>query len=166
MSFIYNLDHATATEEVASISHMGQFCIPDNFVNTGFTNAVSYDDEDENDEAAIVAQKIVITNEFNNLCFGVEERTSVGKHEWEESRSAVMIEALLYRTYSELDLLQLKAINEALQARAKLPDIDPATILSTFEGHTIFSIYYEDVRVYEQIYHQLTETEFEEEENA
>ena len=149
MSFIYNLDHPNATEEVANISNMGQFTHPDHFVNTGFTNAVSYDDEDENDEAAIVAQKIVITNEFNNLCFGMEECNSPSKEEWDDSKYINKIEALLYRTYSELDLLQLKAINEALQARAKLPDIDPATILSTFEGHTIFSIYYEDVRVYE-----------------
>ena len=40
------------------------------------------------------------------------------------------------------------------------------TILSTFEGHTIFSIYFEDVRVYEQIYNQLSEMEFAEEENS
>ena len=38
--------------------------------------------------------------------------------------------------------------------------------MSTFEGHTIFSIYFEDVRVYEQIYSQFSEMEFEEEENS
>lgn len=59
----------------------------------------------------------------------------------------------------------MQAINNALRGRSKIPDIDETTIVSTFDGHTIFSIYHEDVRVYEQIYNQLTEKEFEDEEN-
>ena len=50
------------------------------------------------------------------------------------------------------NLLELKNINQALLARQKLSMIDPATILSTFDGHSVFSIYYEDVIVYEQVY--------------
>jgi len=44
--------------------------------------------------------------------------------------------------------------------------IDDETILSSFEGHTIFSIYFDDIRVYEAILAQLSEVEFEDEENT
>ena len=43
----------------------------------------------------------------------------------------------------------LDEINEALKSRAKLPDITDSCLISTFEGHTMFSLYYEDARVYE-----------------
>jgi len=33
--------------------------------------------------------------------------------------------------------------------------IDPQTIVSSFEGHTIFSIFQEQINVYEQILEQL-----------
>ena len=56
---------------------------------------------------------------------------------------------MLYQTYSEIDLRMLKSINEALVARKKIPDIDEKTILSTFEGHTIFSLYCQNIRVFE-----------------
>lgn len=34
------------------------------------------------------------------------------------------------------------------------------TILATFEGHTIFSLYYDDIDVYQQLKNQLCEEEF------
>ena len=43
--------------------------------------------------------------------------------------------------------------------------IDLETILSTYEGHTIFSIFWDSMSIYEQILNQLKETEFLEQEN-
>ena len=48
-------------------------------------------------------------------------------------------------TYAELDLQDLKRINERLASRKKIVDIDKFTILATFGGHTIFSIYHEEI---------------------
>ena len=45
----------------------------------------------------------------------------------------------------------MKVINENLE----IPFINKGTILSTYEGHTIFSVFSEKFQVYEKIYHQL-----------
>ena len=70
---------------------------------------------------------------------------------------------MLYRTFTELDLLELRHINRALRAGLKTHEIDMDTILSTFEGHTIFSIYFDNIQVYEQILEQLDSCDFPEE---
>ena len=46
-----------------------------------------------------------------------------------------------------------------------MPEIDLETILSVYEGRNIFSIYFDQIQVYEQIHSQLTDQEFEPEEN-
>ena len=112
MSIIYNLDHHDCTEEISYIANMGQFTDPDNYVNTGFTNAVSYDEEDE--DKTFVVHKIAITNELNNMCFTIEECIYPRKHKDDEEKIVNKVQAQLYRTFSELDLMQLNDINEAL----------------------------------------------------
>ena len=72
----------------------------------------------------------------------------------------------MFRTYSELDLHGLEEINKQLdESSGKMPEIDLETILSVYEGRTIFSIYFDKIQVYEQIHSQLTDQEFEPEEN-
>ena len=56
-------------------------------------------------------------------------------------------------------------INKALEGRKKLSDIDLTTVIATFGGNTIFSIYYEEIQVFEKIYSQLAELEFGDEVN-
>ena len=56
---------------------------------------------------------------------------------------------MIYRTFTELDLLELRHINKALNGGVKIHEIDKDTILSTFEGHSIFSIYFDNIQVYE-----------------
>ena len=46
-----------------------------------------------------------------------------------------------------------------------MPEIDLETILSVYEGRNIFSIYFDQIQVYEQINSQLADQEFEPEEN-
>ena len=62
---------------------------------------------------------------------------------------------MLYRTFSEVDLQELVQIVEALEARQKMPEIDPQTIICQFEGHTIFSLFWDSIAVYEKILAQL-----------
>lgn len=54
-------------------------------------------------------------------------------------------EGLVYQTYSELDVIQLTQILSALKEKKKLPEIDNTSIISTFEGHTMFSIFQGEV---------------------
>ena len=58
---------------------------------------------------------------------------------------------MLFRTFSEVDLHELKRISDAIEKRQKIPKIDKDAIISNFEGHTIFSVFQEHIDVYEQI---------------
>ena len=68
---------------------------------------------------------------------------------------------MIYRTYSELDLLELLDIKLALEKKEDIGHIDIETILGTYEGHTILSIFQHFYEVYETILNQLKETDFE-----
>ena len=37
--------------------------------------------------------------------------------------------------------MQLLGIKDALEGNEKIPDIDPDSIIATYEGHSIFSIF-------------------------
>ena len=76
-----------------------------------------------------------------NLCFEYESRrwTKDG-----ESDKEVKVSGMVFRTYSELDLYELEQINALLKESAgNLEDIDRESILSVYEGRTIFSIYFD-----------------------
>ena len=157
---IYDLDHPDASEEVKFIYNTGQFVDLDNYVNTGFTQTVSYDQEE--DETKWVNSAIVFSNEKNGLHFKKEMRKEIS----DEPEITTRFSGVIYQTYAEIDVCMLQQINSALAQRTKLPDISDKSLVSTFEGHTMFSLYYEDIRVYEQIYEHLAEKEFEDDENT
>ena len=58
---------------------------------------------------------------------------------------------MLFRTFTELDLLELQAIDKRVHSGLQLQEIDLDTISNTFNGHTIFSIFFDQIVVYEQI---------------
>jgi hypothetical protein len=72
---------------------------------------------------------------------------------------------MLYRTFTDIDLNELVQIIKSVEARSKIAQIDPQSFLCTYEGHTIFSIFFDTIAVYEQIITQLQEMEFPEEED-
>ena len=73
---------------------------------------------------------------------------------------------MVYRTYSEVDLLEIQDIKNTLEKKEDMIYIDMETILSTYEGHTIFSIFQHYFEVYEKIYSQIREQEFKPESNV
>ena len=75
-----------------------------------------------------------------NLCFGHE---STRWSEQCEDESEAKVSGMIFRTYSELDLYELEEINNQLKESIKLRDIDLESILSVYEGNTIFSIYFD-----------------------
>ena len=56
-----------------------------------------------------------------------------------------------YRTCSQVDLLDLKQVKVAVDKKEGMIFIDESTILSTYEGHTIFSIFLHHFDVFQQI---------------
>ena len=68
---------------------------------------------------------------------------------------------ILFRTSSYVDLCELEQIVEHTANNKKLEDIDMDTVVATFEGHTIFSLFFDQIQVYENILDQLMSMEFE-----
>jgi len=83
----------------------------------------------------------------------------------ENGKRKYYISGMLYRTFSEIDLYELTQISKSVDSHSKIAWIDPQSILCTYEGHTIFSIFFDTIAVYEQIITQLQEMEFPEEED-
>ena len=57
---------------------------------------------------------------------------------------------MIYRTQTYIDLLDLQYIQEAVKDEEDFY-IEQNTILSTYYGHTIFSIFIESFKVYQQV---------------
>ena len=165
-AIVFNMDNylATMAKEVNFLEDLDQVTDPEKHVNTGFIHMISNPKDENKQEEAFIERKRIHTNDAGNLCFSQEKRIwrdkrFTGRHGRIQDRYSGM----LYRTFTELDLLELRHINRALRAGLKTHQIDIDTILSTFEGHTIFSIYFDNIQVYEQILEQLDAIEFPEE---
>ena len=100
------------------------------------------------EEEACLRRTQIITNEYVNLLFERQQDRKDGKVD-------LHISGRLFRTFSEIDLYELKKVCEAILHRKRMPNIDMKAIVSIFEGHTIFSIFQEHIEVFEQILYQL-----------
>ena len=50
-----------------------------------------------------------------------------------------------------MDLYELNQIVKNIEGRQRMSYIDPEAIVSSYQGHTIFSIFFDRIDVYEQI---------------
>ena len=74
-------------------------------------------------------------------------------------------EGVFFRTYSFLDLLNLAHINNLVKRgkdMSTIPDIPDKTILSVYDGQTIFSIFKDATPVLDQLYMQANQRRSEE----
>ena len=85
----------------------------------------------------------IITNEYFNLVFKKQQ------DRYTDGKRKTRILGMLFRTFSEIDLEQLNLIVVQLKNRQKISTIDLESIYSTYEGHTIFSIFWDQITVYE-----------------
>ena len=69
----------------------------------------------------------------------------------------------IFKKYAEVDLIELKRISDKIEKHGRLDNIDFQTILSTFKGHSAFSIFAVEEKFHEQMLIQVQEQEFEEE---
>ena len=89
------------------MQNVGQFVGPDAIVNTGFNLCMSYEITDEEGDVEIVRQRIKF-NEIMNLCFEyTSKRWSTENIDSDKSE----VSGMIFRTYSELDLFELREIN-------------------------------------------------------
>ena len=114
---------------------------------------------DEWEEETFLQRKQLFTNEHVNLLF--EKRQDRYKSGEREN----FISGMLFRTFAEVDLFAMKEIFNAINGRQKIPITDPKSYLCIYEGHTVFSIFFDCIEVYEQILAQMQDMEFEQEED-
>ena len=106
---------------------------PDSMVNTGFIMSTSKNEVWE--EQVFLRRTQIIANENVNLFFKrVQDR-------YDNGTVVTKISGMIYRTYSSMDLQELKRISEAVKQNQKIPEIDMTSIVSNYSGHTIFSIF-------------------------
>ena len=156
---IFDLD-SDPIKEIDTIENIDMLINPDEMVNTGFIMSTSCIEKEEEHEQ--IKRTQIFTNEYFNLLFEKQQIRQIdnkGKHKFK-------ISGMLFRTFCEMDLFQLKDISDTLDKRNKLAKIDSNTILTIFEGHTIFSIFWDRIQVFEQILSQLQEEEFEDEDDS
>ena len=69
----------------------------------------------------------------------------------------------IFRKHAEVDLQELKRIQDKISKRGRLDDIDLQSVLSTYNGHTAFSIFARENKFHERMLIQMQEGEFEDE---
>jgi len=72
----------------------------------------------------------------------------------------------LYRGFAEIDIFALKEIFNHMKDGHKIPHIDPQAFLSIYEGHTVFSIFFDYIDMYEHILTEFQQAEFENEKTS
>lgn len=148
---IFDLD-SFPIKEVESIENIDSFMDPNTTINTGFIMSTSKTKEDD-DENKYLFRNQLFTNEHVNLLFQKKQSRMY-------NRRSLYISGMLYRTFSEIDLFALKEISNSVNARQKFPKTDHHAYLCTYEGHTVFSIFFDTISVYEEIHKQFSEIEF------
>ena len=58
----------------------------------------------------------------------------------------------VFRTFSEVDLYQIIRIEEQLRHKKFVGNIDSNTLLSIFKNQNVFSIFFKEYKVYQQIH--------------
>ena len=93
--------------------------------------------EDTWENEKFIKRTQVFTNEYVNLSFlKIQDRYQGDPPEFS-------ISGMLFRTFSEIDLFEISEIFGSIKEKTKIRDIDPETFLCTYEGHTIFSIFFD-----------------------
>ena len=84
-------------------------------VNTGFIMSTSKNQT--KDEEVSVCRTQIITNEYVDLLFERKQYRKDGNINYD-------ISGMLFRTFSEIDLFELKKVSEAILQRKRMPSID------------------------------------------
>ena len=104
-------------------------------------------------------------NIFKKISLGPSAKKSTNSENWIVSKNySKTYTGSLYQTHTLIDLLDLKLAQMQLDiAEDCYFELD--TILSTYAGHTIFSLFIEEPEFFKQVYSQFCKHEIEKEEN-
>ena len=63
----------------------------------------------------------------------------------------------LYRSFCEIDLQEVKRIQQTLQQKRKFKSFDIKALFASFGGHSIFSLFEGEIMLFRAILHTLEE---------
>ena len=137
----------------------------DTFINTGTSHQIVIRQKNAvkarsvriqtNDQASYYFCETRMTKSI--VALGKDTKSLAKKKTYER-----VYDGTISRTCSLLNLFDLQLIKASLEKEDDF-FIDETTILSTYQGHTIFSIFLHKMEVYEQILTQLNAQEYEDE---
>lgn len=66
----------------------------------------------------------------------------------------------VFTLHAETDIFELQRIGAIIRQQRKLENIDLQTMTCVFSGHSLFSIFSDDIKLHEQVVEQINETPF------
>ena len=147
-TFIFDLDDPGNPKQVGFCDQVDQLMSPDTFVSSGFKLEYSYHNGDRDDQ--LIERKKIVTNELCNLF--IEKFTEYDVRDDGHKGFKLTSErtfAKVNRCFSEIDLFEMMQIAKCMRRKRRIQGIDPQAIVSTYQGHSIFSIFFDQVKVYE-----------------
>jgi hypothetical protein len=133
---IFDIENPKKITEIHYLDTINQFMKRGEYVQTGFNLHCSQTDQEEGFK--YVMREYVHSNLHNNLLFHRSNKLWEGEQEAED-----IMTGIIFRTASYVDLCELQQIVDHIQNNQKLEDIDMDTVVATFEGHTIFSLFFD-----------------------
>ena len=134
-------------QESDFVDSTDQLSTLDNFVNTGMslTQVRNFRSEKSVTDKDVPIPQRIHTNEQVSLLFAKKIKKDATTHKVvnniTEKRYVREYEGNFYRTYSFIDLLNLSQIRHFLKKGEEI-FVNDQTMLSVYEGHTIFSIFF------------------------
>ena len=126
--------------ELGSLEDASRFGDPEEYIDTGFAIATMVGDGPARKQRRIVANErgqsyLVRTKAFDG-----------------EAPPAAYELGAVYRTFAEVDLYQLIQTEDELARKKRVSKIDSSTLLSTFQNQSVFSIFFREYKVYQQVH--------------
>ena len=150
-------------QEIAVFNASRQFIRPESFVESGFEMIQAYEDPTKAKDGYLVDR--IIQNRGKELCFAMQDRENFDR-KLDLKKSNLPETAIclgIFKKYAEIDIQELSRIQNKISKHGRLDNIDLQSVLSTYRGHTIFSIFAKETKFHEQMMIQMQEGEFEEE---
>ena len=148
-------------QEIFFMTATSQFIQPAKYVNPG--SVISACTEDSIDRDALL-NTIIKMNRSKTMCMIKEDRKVFRQSFVWDNYARMNVCKGIFKLYSEADIQELSRIMKRVNDGQRVQNIDLQTALSTFNGHTLFSIFSESVAVHEQLLNQIMEGEFPDEE--
>lgn len=134
-------------QEVFFLNATNQFISPERYVDPGIIMAICTTESFQSRDSFLFTE--IKQNRSKEMCIITQDRKVFRKNfNWADTERNNVCKGV-FRMYAEVDLQELARIMKRVVSNNKIQNIDMQTALSTFKGHTMFSIFCNSVSVHE-----------------